>query len=106
MIIPLLAKGLPWQKNMKNKKIIFSSFFVLGLLGAPALFAADNYDDRGKESVERRKRSRSISSTRGRGNKAPVGPLTIGLYKRCGQFLRAERIELDPQRVSTNRTRL
>lgn len=86
---------------MKNKTILFFVFCVLGILtGASALFAADNYDDRGKESVERRQKIEINQFYAGAGGKAPVGPMAIGLYNDAVKFFEQNEFELARQALN------
>jgi len=86
---------------MKNKKNVFVSFCVLSsLLGAFVLFAADNSDDRGKESVERRQKIEIDQFYAGKGDKAPVAPMAIELYNDAVKFFEKNEFELARQALN------
>ena len=85
---------------MKNKKVFHLAVCVIGLVGASALFAADQYDDRGKESVERRQKIEIGQFYAGKGDKAPVAPMAIALYNDAVKFYEKNEFELARQALN------
>lgn len=86
---------------MKNKNKFLISLGVLSFaVMASALFAGDNSDDHGKESVERRQKIEIDQFYAGKGGKAPVAPMAIALYNDAVKFYEKNEFELARQALT------